>query len=157
MKLRTALIALASLILVNIQPSFAQPQPQPQPQQQTQLSKKQMMPSHKMDWKEKLGLTDKQIDKIKQIKDSSYDDMKAMRLQKWDLYKQMILMSHEKTIDQQKLNTLLSNMNTLSEKMMRQEIQIKHDIYMVLTPEQQVKMKEMLQQRLKSMEKVYAK
>lgn len=141
MNIRSVLIALLSLVIFTIQPTYAS----------------QQGPGHpsRVDWKEKLGLSNEQIEKIKKIKDMSHDDMKEMRMKKWSLYKEMVVMSHNKTIDQNKLNTLISDMNTVSEKMMRQEIKMKHDIYMTLTPEQQTKMNKMLQSRLKQMEKLY--
>lgn len=145
MNIRPVVITLLSLVLLTIQPSYARHNPG----QQGSGS------SHRMDWQKQLDLSKDQMNKIKDISDASHDDMKEMRAKKWKLYKQMVMMSHNKKIDEQKLNSLISNMNLISEKMLRQEIKMKHDIYMALTPKQQAKMDEMLKNRLKHMEKIY--
>ncbi|WP_367605812.1 Spy/CpxP family protein refolding chaperone [Legionella sp. W05-934-2] len=145
MNKRPTLIAMLFLLFFFMQPTLVHSQPDASQSGQTA----------KMDWQKELGLTTEQTDKIKQIKDASYDDMKEYRVQKWGLYKKMVMMSHNKEIDEQKLKSLISDMNTISEKMMRQEIKMKHDIYMVLTPDQKTKMDQMMQARLKEMEKVY--
>ena len=145
MNIRAALIALLSLTLFTLQPAYARHQAGQQTNHQ------------KMDWKKELGLSDQQLKKIKEIKDVSHDDMKEMRVKKWWLYKEMVMMSHQKKLDQEKLNSLLSDMNSISEKLMRQEIQMKHAIYITLTPKQQTKMNTMMQKRLKEMEKIYAR
>ena len=142
---RLVLVSLLSLIFFTVQPTYARHQSGHQgPGAQA-----------KVDLEKKLNLTKEQIKQIKDIKDAAHDNMKDMRKQKWALYEQMVMMSHNKDIDQNKLNTLISDMNALSEKMIRQEIDMKHKIYLALTPEQQAKLDELTKKRLNHMKTMY--
>lgn len=145
MTIRNTLIAIMAFILLGTQPALAR-----HAEQRGQFGHHQTI-----DWQKKLSLTNQQVQKIDQIKETAQKDMKSLRQQKWQLYKNMMMMSHEKNIDQTKLDELISNMNSISAKMIRHEIKVKHDIYRVLDEKQQAKMNNMMQKKLDRMEKIY--
>ncbi len=147
MRFRTALITLVSFVLLCIQPTYAKPNP----------DTNKSVENQQVDWGKRLGLSDKQKQQIKQIEEDNQDDLNDLRIQKWNLYKTMMMMGYNKKLDQSKIDEVLTKMNAVSEKHARQEIEGKHEIFMILNAEQQKTLTSMVQNRLKSMEKIHGR
>ena len=92
----------------------------------------------------KLDLTADQKAKIKVIMEQSHKDTMAQRKAMQPIKEQMRAMITSDTIDQSKLDTLISQKMEIVSSMMKNKIMVKHQIYLLLTPQQKVKFNEMM-------------
>ena len=100
----------------------------------------------------KLDLTKEQQDKISAIRNKAreatkadWKQLKALRVKMHDLVK-------SDTIDQEKMKALIDERKDISGRMSEVRLQMKHDIYQVLTPEQRGKFEVMMQEWRKKMD-----
>lgn len=93
-----------------------------------------------------LNLTTDQQAKIRAIKDSNQENMKANREQFRSIRSQLNQIATTNPIDESKLNTLITQKTSLMTSMMKNKVMIKNQIFNVLTPEQQKKYLQMMNQ-----------
>lgn len=96
-----------------------------------------------------LQLTKAQRAELKKIKQSTQPQREALRTEIRALRKQMKELSMSGDVDQTKAKALIEKQTTLMGKIMRMNLETKQKVYAVLTPEQQKKLKEMVEKRMK--------
>ena len=94
---------------------------------------------------ESLKLTDEQQAKLKDIKDQFMSSVKSSKDQMSGLRKEIMQQVQSDSMDQSKLDDLISKKTQLIGTIMKAEVTARHDLYMLLTPEQKKRYQAILQ------------
>lgn len=105
----------------------------------------------------KLDLSDAQSADIKKVFESEKATMQSKREEKRALRKALRQVVHQQTLDQNKVNQIAEKMGALTKDMTLNRAKTKHQVYQVLTPEQQQKLTKLLDKKHEKSCKRYGK
>ncbi|STX51816.1 envelope stress induced periplasmic protein [Legionella busanensis] len=97
-----------------------------------------------MEMAQALQLTDAQKDQMKAIREKAKASLQANKDQMRSIRSQMHDLITSSSMDSSKLDSLISQKTALLGKMIRTKVEAKHQMYMVLNPQQQQKFQQML-------------
>lgn len=97
-----------------------------------------------------LNLTEQQQAKIKTIRSQFKDSMKAKMDEMKKLKMQAKALVHTDTLDEAKIDSIISQQKEVMGSMMKLKYTMKHDIYAVLSPEQKAKFAKAMEQHKKN-------
>lgn len=102
---------------------------------------------------DKIDLTDAQEDKIDDIMDANFDDMKTDFDKFRSIDDQLNTLTQAETLDNAAVDALLEQKLALMKARMQQSVTAKHQVWAVLTPEQQSEAKALIAKYKEKMQK----
>lgn len=112
-----------------------------------------MMEHHMKRVLDKVDLTDAQEEQVDAIMDANFDDMKSDFTQVKSIDEELTALTQTDVLDSVAVDALLEQKLALIKTRMEKSIDARHQVWLVLTPEQQTKAKEIIANMKAKMEK----